>query len=123
MSLSCPQLALVAAALLLHGLSARAEDTPTAGAPVVAAVAKPALFDIGVAGGTAGVGAQVSVQLLPQSLALRAVANGLSIDHDTTSDGVDYKGKLKLNNQSLLLDWAPFSGSFRFSAGLVFNHN
>jgi hypothetical protein len=121
MSLSRLQLALAASALVLHSLSAHADDMPVPANPAPAAT--PAPFDIGIAAGTAGLGAQVSVQVLSQSLALRAVVNGLSYSHDTTSDGVDYKGKLKLNNQSLLLDWAPFSGSFRFTGGVVLNHN
>jgi hypothetical protein len=121
MSLSRLQLALAASALVLPTLSVHAEDA--AGPADPASAASPAPFDVGIAAGTAGLGVQFAMQVLPQSLAIRAVVNGLSYHHDTTSNGVDYKGKLKLNNQSLLLDWTPFSGSFRFSAGMVFNHN
>ena len=114
-------LALAAAVLTCSCLSARADDAPASSSSADAHSASP--FDFGVAAGTAGLGAQVSWQAIPGALAIRAVANTLSITHSTTSDDVDYKGKLKLNNQWLLLDWAPFSGRFRFSGGLVFNHN
>lgn len=62
MSLSRLHLAL-AAALVLHSLSAHADDTPVPASP--APTAKPALFDVGIAAGTAGLGAQASVQVIP----------------------------------------------------------
>jgi hypothetical protein len=40
----------------------------------------------------------------------------------SNSDG-DYKGDLKLQNISALLDWYPFSGAFRTTLGLVANGN
>jgi len=114
-------LALAATVLAVACLPARADDAPSQPNTPDAHSAGP--FDFGVAAGTAGIGAQVSLQVIPGALAIRAVANTLSFTHSTTSDDVDYKGKLKLNNQWLLLDWAPFSGHFRFSGGLVLNHN
>ena len=109
------------AALAFSCLPACAADAPAS--PGAADAHAPSPFDFGVAAGTAGLGAQVSLQAIPGVLAVRAVANTLSITHSTTSDDIDYKGKLKLNSQWLLLDWAPFAGSFRFSGGVVFNHN
>ena len=38
-----------------------------------------------------------------------------------TEDGIAYNAKLKLNRAALLLDWFPFSGGMRISAGLSSN--
>jgi len=38
-----------------------------------------------------------------------------------TEDGIAYEGTLKLNRAALLADWFPFSGSFRFTAGVTSN--
>ena len=54
---------------------------------------------------------------------------GLRVDYATvgerseqrTEDGIAYDAKLKLNRAALLLDWFPFSGGLRVSAGLTSN--
>ena len=114
-------LALAASALAFACLPARADDTPAPPSESDTHAASP--FDLGLSVGTAGLGADLSLQVIPRALAIRAVVNALSYSHGTTSDDVDYKGKLKLDSQWLLLDWAPFFGHFRFSGGLVINHN
>lgn len=43
--------------------------------------------------------------------------------YDTTEDDIDYDAKLKLQSFGALLDFHPFKGSFRISAGLLGNGN
>ncbi len=74
--------------------------------------------DVGVLlkAGTLGAGLDVSVGM-SESLGLRLQANALSYEDDFTESDVDYSADLKLQSAGLLLDWHPFSGVFRVSAG------
>ncbi len=46
-----------------------------------------------------------------------------STDDNIIKSGVNYDVNLDLKGTSLLLDWHPFSGGFRFSGGIVRNAN
>lgn len=80
--------------------------------------------DVGILlkGGTLGAGLDVSMGM-SESLGLRLQANALSYDEDFTESDVDYSGDLELKSAGLLLDWHPFSGVFRVSAGAYWNGN
>lgn len=80
--------------------------------------------DVGVLlkAGTLGAGLDVSVGM-SESLGLRLQANGLSYEYDVTESDVEYSADLELKSAGLLLDWHPFSGVFRVSAGAYWNGN
>lgn len=90
---------------------------------LAAAAAAPAgAQSIAVKGGTTGIGAELGYGLSPM-FGLRANLMGGSLSRDEEDSGVRYEGKVKMNSGALLLDLHPFSGTFRLSAGLVFNNN
>jgi hypothetical protein len=76
----------------------------------------------GVSVSTLGWGVELSATL-GSRFGLRLGAHQGSVDRDFTEDGVDYEGDLELENASLLLDWHPTGGAFRFSGGAIVNHN
>ncbi len=88
------------------------------------AQALPLLPDVavGVTGGTAGIGGQVTTSIIP-FLNVRAQVQGLSLSHSFDKDGVDYNGKLKLFTAGAFVDVYPFTKGPRLSAGLVGNGN
>jgi hypothetical protein len=49
--------------------------------------------------------------------------NQFSKTYTTTSNSVNYEGKLKLSSADLLLDWHLFNGVTHLTAGLVYNNN
>lgn len=77
---------------------------------------------IGVKAGTLGAGVEASVSLV-SNLNLRLGANKFKYEFDDTLDDIKYNTELDLNSQSLMLDWHPFGGSFRLSAGVFRNRN
>ena len=90
---------------------------------VLAAAAAPAgAQSIAVKGGTTGIGAELGYGLSPM-FGLRANLMGGSLSRDEEDSGVRYDGKVKMNSGALLLDLHPFSGTFRLSAGLVYDNN
>jgi hypothetical protein len=95
-----------------------------AGAFLFLAASTAAWADVGVLlkGGTLGAGLDIS-KGISESLALRLQANALDYDRDITDTDVDYNSDLKLRSAGLLLDWHPFSGVFRVSAGAFWNGN
>ena len=60
---------------------------------------------------------------MSESLGLRLQANALGYEDDFTESDVDYSADLELKSAGLLLDWHPFSGVFRVSAGAYWNGN
>lgn len=75
---------------------------------------------------TLGFGVEAAIPLT-QSLDARIGYNGYryNFDETSTSNGVptNYSGDLKLSNAQVLADWHPWEGSFRLSAGVIFNNN
>lgn len=106
----------MAAAVLTLSASAMAADNPNP--PTLAD-----RLDVGLNIGSLGAGGQVSWLLLPGKLALRVGAHRYNYNHDTSADGIDYAGQLKLKSEMLTLDWHPFEGRFHLSAGMVANGN
>lgn len=87
-------------------------------------VSTAAWADVGVLlkAGTLGAGLDVS-KGISETLALRLQANAFSYDEDITESDVEYRADLDLKSAGLLLDWHPFSGAFRVSAGAYWNGN
>lgn len=81
-------------------------------------------FDVGVGakGGTQGLGGELTFKLA-ESANLRAHFNTFSYDKDLDKDGIQYKATVDLSSYGLTLDWLPFKGSFRISAGAFSNGN
>ena len=72
--------------------------------------------------GTSGMGAELGVGL-GTHVGLRALAAGGSLSREQVESNIAYDGTLKLANGALLFDLHPFAGSFRLSAGAVYNNN
>lgn len=95
-----------------------------AGFALFLTVSSVAWADVGVLlkAGTLGAGLDVS-KGISEKLAVRLQANALSYDEHITESDVDYSADLELKSAGLLLDWHPFSGVFRVSAGAYWNGN
>ena len=96
----------IVAALLLPGRQARAAFEEWA---------------IGVKSGTLGLGGEIATDLVPDVLHLRGSVQWLEFDFDVEIDDIDYDVGVEFLNPLLLLDWYPFAGDFRISAGALFN--
>jgi hypothetical protein len=77
---------------------------------------------LGVRAGTLGLGVEFSYPI-SQRLGVRLNADSYKYSRKFNQDGIDYDGDAKLKTGSLLLDWFPFAGNFRISAGPVYNGN
>jgi hypothetical protein len=75
---------------------------------------------IGVKSGTLGIGGDLTTNLVPD-VHLRAGVQWFELDVDMEIDDIDYDVDLTLLNPLLLLDWYPFAGDFRISAGVLLN--
>lgn len=72
--------------------------------------------------GTTGLGAELGVGF-GSTFGLRAQLATGSYARDEVQSNISYEGKLKLSSGALLLDLHPLAGSFRLSAGAVYNNN
>lgn len=75
---------------------------------------------LGVKAGTLGLGGELTVGLASM-FNLRLGLSGFNYSYDDTYDDVDYDADFDLFSGSALLDWHPFAGSFRLTAGLMLN--
>lgn len=105
----------------------RSKASATTYAAIVALVsttltAHAADFGVYAKGGTLGVGGGVGVGLT-DTLRFRAGYTALKISKDISQTDIDYSGDLKLGGGEAMLDWHPFHGSFRVTAGLTLNRN
>ena len=89
--------------------------------PSFTALALPDIA-VGVTGGSAGIGGQVTTGILP-FVNVRGSIQGFDISRSIDENGVDYKGKVKLFTYGAYLDVYPFIKGPRLSAGLVGNAN
>ncbi len=69
-----------------------------------------------------GVGLSVGTPL-PYNLNARAMVHSFNYSRDFEDQGGNYDGKLKLNTVGAMLDYHPFAGVFRLTAGLMSNGN
>jgi len=72
--------------------------------------------------GTLGIGAEMTIGLLPH-LNARVGLNGFTYNYDRKIDEIDYDFDLNLFSGVLLADWHFLGSAFRLSAGLVLNQN
>jgi len=87
-----------------------------------AAQAESGDISIGIKGGTLGGGLEAGMDLA-DTMVLRGGVNYLKYSFDTTLSNVDYDFTPEFMNGSLLLDWHPFTNSFRLTAGTYINNN
>lgn len=90
-----------------------------ASALAVSAISQAASFSLVAEAGVAGVGAGVEMDFsryLSASAHYTAMDYGLS---DIVTPDATYAADIQLRNPQLWLNWAPFGGSFRVSAGVV----
>lgn len=57
------------------------------------------------------------------SIGARIGINYFTYDHTDTEDGIVYNIDFQLQSLSAMIDWHPFQGSFRISAGALYNKN
>lgn len=72
--------------------------------------------------GTTGFGLHVTTPLAAQVNA-RVGVNFANYKYDGSTSDIDYDFKLKLATFDALLDYHPFDGAFRLSAGAIYNGN
>jgi hypothetical protein len=72
---------------------------------------------VGVTIGFGGVGFDAATPLVPGRLNVRGGAGFFSYTYNGTVSNEPISAKLDLNNAKVMLDWFPFKGSFRLSAG------
>lgn len=77
---------------------------------------------LGVKFGSQGVGLE-GFTPMSREVNLRAVINGFAISDDRELTGVSYAADLQLATGGVLVDWHPYAGRFRISAGLLANAN
>ena len=94
-------------------------------AVVMAAISVPAVAGTGVEAhvSTLGYGLGIGFQAADSSVVTRVGLNQFSKTYTTTSNSVNYEGKLKLSSVDLLLDWHLFNGVTHLTTGLVYNNN
>lgn len=88
------------------------------------AMATNSRSDVGLTGkiGTLGYGLELNLGL-SDSVSARLGINTFSYKYNTNSNSINYDFKLQLQSVSALADWYPFEGSFRTSAGVLYNNN
>jgi hypothetical protein len=79
---------------------------------------------IGVNVGLGGIGFDVATPLIHQWINLRGGASFFSYTPSTiTTDNLNINGNLKFQNSAAMVDFFPFHGSFRLSAGATVYNN
>lgn len=79
-------------------------------------------FGIYAKAGTFGFGGGIGYGIT-DTLTARLGYTAFSYDTDVNTDDVDYDAEAKIGGGELMLDWHPFSGSFRLTAGMIANRN
>jgi hypothetical protein len=75
---------------------------------------------LGFKSGTLGIGGELTTNLLPD-VNLSAGVQWLAFDFDLEIDDIEYDVDVEFFNPLVKLDWYPFAGDFRISAGVLFN--
>ena len=86
------------------------------------AVADQGDLTIGAKAGTLGAGAELTLGL-SEDFAMRGGLNYLKFDFNVTLSEIDYTMEPDFKNLSVLLDYHPFSGTFRLTGGLYLTDN
>jgi hypothetical protein len=79
-------------------------------------------FALGAKAGTLGLGVEGTFGLFDH-LNLRAGINSYSRSFDQDASGITYKADFDLKTGAVIFDFHPFAGTFRLSAGLIYNNN
>lgn len=91
-------------------------------APV--AFAESGAFAIGVSGGTLGLGVEAVYGINDHFNVRGGIHNyDYSVEIDDDDDELNYEGDLTLDNLGLGIDYHPWAGSFRLSAGVQISDN
>jgi FecR protein len=100
------------------------EESPEPAAVPEETQAEEGRSGVGITGkvGTLGLGAELNLAF-SDSFGARIGYNAFTYKYNTNLSSVNYDLNLKLQSVSILGDWYPFSGSFRTSAGVVYNNN
>jgi hypothetical protein len=77
---------------------------------------------LGVTGGTLGLGPEIAWRF-SEHFGLRANGGFFDASRNEELDEIEYDADLKLNSFGAMLDWHPFGGGFRVSAGARANNN
>lgn len=77
---------------------------------------------IGAKISTLGLGGEVEMKLT-DSIGVRGGMNYYTYSYASAEGGIDYDIDFTLSSVPFMLDWHPFKGSFRLSAGAIFNSN
>ena len=77
---------------------------------------------VGVKAGTLGFGLEIT-KGFTSTINGRLGINSFKFDASGTESDIDYDADLKLQSVAALVDWHPFSGGFRTTAGVLFNNN
>ena len=77
---------------------------------------------VGVHGGTLGVGVNASLEIT-EKFAARALFSTWGLDYEETESGNEFHGDLDLQTIGLAADWHPFAGGFRVTGGVFLNSN
>lgn len=89
---------------------------------LAAAPAAADSFALGARAGTMGLGAE-GVWRATDRFSLRAGYHAFNYSTTFEESDVDYDGELRLRNAAVFVDWHPFAGRFRLSAGGVHSGN
>lgn len=79
-------------------------------------------FGIYAKGGTMGLGGGIGYGIT-ETISGRLGYTTYDYDLDIETDDVDYDATIKLGGGEAMLDWHPFSGSFRLTGGVIFSRN
>jgi len=99
--------------------------------PIIGLALSGLLFSTLTSAAGIGVGAKVSTLGLgieitkgfTSTINGRIGYNSYKFDTSGTESDIDYDADLKMDSVSALVDWHPFSGGFRTTAGVLFNNN
>lgn len=105
---------LVLATIAGFGIGAAATSVP--------AFAEDGDLAIGITGGTLGLGPEISYRFNKHA-GLRVNGGFYNYSNTDDLDDIEYDADLKLNSFGAMLDWYPFRGGFRLSAGARINNN
>ncbi len=90
---------------------------------IVVPVQAQAVMGVTLKAGLPGVGADLTVPLIDDRLNLRAGYNWLVLKPSRTIDNINYDADIDFQSVPLLLDFHPFRGGFRITAGAFYNMN
>ena len=113
----------MAARQIIKGIRGRTLQLVIGMMLLILPVQAQALLGIGVTGkvGTTGLGADLTVPLIPNWINLRAGYNYGEWRPSTTQGGINYKADVRLETTPLLIDIHPFHGNFRITGGVYLN--